>query len=274
MIDFMTFKEQLPVHWNHTYTEFLKLLNAPISHPEMWWIIAPLIFTFLVMTFYFGVYRKEEMGYNTALGNTIVLFFVIIDLLRTMFYYSSPPTWINYTLHPIKMGVLFAVFIESVFLFFSAFSHFLPKRLMYLVASPASVNLQAYVLLALVYTKAEPNWYTLSAAVFFFILLLAFTSIVHLIQYLYFLRSHHSKKAYADKLRDQAKGLRERAQNANWLSKKWTEHEADSLIEEAEKLEKELGKEDTAHFGAQKESKPKSPPKKTPKKAKSSKKKK
>ncbi|MBI4344213.1 MAG: hypothetical protein HY555_01355, partial [Euryarchaeota archaeon] len=58
----------------------LALLGAPIANPEMIWFVVPLAAITLIMTLYFGLHPKEELGWNTAVGNTVALLFVSIDL--------------------------------------------------------------------------------------------------------------------------------------------------------------------------------------------------
>jgi len=150
-----------------SYYEFLRLLQAPAIAPEMWWIITPLIVITLLMTFYFGKYVQEKMTFDAALGNVVVLIFVGIDLLRHL-YNSEPAGFANWFLNPILFIVILSIMSEGALLSYGAFEHVLPKYLMYIVASPVSVNLQAYVLLAVVYTKSNPTWYTLIAAIVLF----------------------------------------------------------------------------------------------------------
>ena len=151
--------------------ETILLIKAPILVPEMWWIVIPLIVITLLMTFYFGRYIREQLGWNTAMANSVVLFFVGIDLLRTVFNYSDPPSWIQFTWHPIKTIVIAAIMIEGLLLSYTAFAHKIPKKVLFFVASPLPVNLQAYVLTAVIYLQIVPTWYTLYAAIVLFVIL-------------------------------------------------------------------------------------------------------
>ncbi len=151
--------------------EFVVLLKAPFEAPEMWWIITPLIVITLMMTFYFGKYVREKLGWNTALGNSIVLFFVGMDLLRKIYDYTNPGSFANLVLNPIKTIVILAVMLEGIMLTYTAFEHAIPKKIMFFIASPLPVNLQAYVLTALVYMGLTPTWHTLAAAILLFIVL-------------------------------------------------------------------------------------------------------
>ena len=99
---------------------FIDLLDTPAHHPEMLWIVIPLLLIIVLMTVYFAKYRDEELGWNTALGNSFILIFVSIDLFRTIF---SDGRSIG------AMVLASILLIESVVLLFVNFTHFLPKKI-------------------------------------------------------------------------------------------------------------------------------------------------
>ncbi len=157
--------------WNETYAEFLRLLKAPLLKPEMWWIITPLIIITILMTFYFGKYIREKLGWNTALGNCITLFFVGLDLMRNIYNYTEPASWLNYLNHPAKTIIIGIVLLEAILLSYTAYKHAVREWFMFLIASPISVNTQAYLLIAIVYGKWIESWFTLSASIMLFLCL-------------------------------------------------------------------------------------------------------
>lgn len=154
-----------------TWQRLVELLSAPSANPEMIWIITPLIVTLVLMTFYFGRYSREELGWNTAVGNSIVLLFVAIDLLRYVFNLTTPGSIINYELHPISTIICLIVIAEAITLMFTSFFKALPKSVTFFLCSPLPVNLQAYLAITIVYTSITLDWYTLLAAIFLFIIL-------------------------------------------------------------------------------------------------------
>lgn len=177
--------------WSETVKELWYLVRAPLIVPELWWIITPLIVTLLVMTFYFGKYHREELGWNTALTNSIVLIFVGIDLLRTVYHYSTPPSFWNLLLHPVTVVIIFFVMLEGYYLAKAAFAHAVPRKIMFLVASPLSINLQAYVLAVFVYGSTDPNVYMVLGALLLFAILFAILRTIQEIQHLYL--GYHKK---------------------------------------------------------------------------------
>lgn len=166
--------------WVFTQQKFWELLTAPYYYPDMIWMVIPLVTTLLVMQLYFGRYSKEEMGWNTAVGNTLVLFFISLDLLRNV--YNIPPAdLINFFYYPVKTTVAMLVGVEALTLFFADFFRFLPKRLAFFISSPLPVNLTAYVAITLVYSHLTFDRYLLLAALLLFAILFV---IIHVLQYI------------------------------------------------------------------------------------------
>jgi hypothetical protein len=169
-----------------TLFEFNSLVKAPFDVPEMWWIVVPLLAVIFVMTFYFGKYINEKLGWNTALGNSVVLFFVCVDLLRKIYNYTFPPSFENYAWYPVITAIIFVIILESVLLLSAAFKHALPEKVMYFIASPVAVNVQAYVMAAVVYTRADFTFYTLFAAVLLFIVMIVILRLIKEAEHLLF----------------------------------------------------------------------------------------
>lgn len=159
-----------------------ELLQAPFINPEMIWIITPLMVTLVLMTFYFGKYAKEELGWNTAVGNSIVLLFIAIDLLRYVFNLTTPGSILNYQLHPISTIICAIVGVEALTLMFTSFFKALPKQVTFFICAPLPVNLQAYIAVATVYTNVRLDWYTLVAVIALFIVLYIFIKILQLME--------------------------------------------------------------------------------------------
>lgn len=183
--------------------EFWSLLGAPLEVPEMWWIITPLIAVILVSTFYFGKYINEKFGYDTALSNSIVLFFVCIDLLRNIYNYTEPASFENYAWSPITTALILIIILESVLLLSAAFRHSLPEKFMFFVASPVAVNVQAFVMAAVVYTKTEPTMYTLFAGLLLFVLLMISLRIIKEIEHFVF--GYHTAESIKESVKSKFK---------------------------------------------------------------------
>ncbi len=161
---------------------FVDLISAPYHYPEMIWMVVPLIFILLIMEFYFGRYKKEELGWNTAVGNSAVLIFIAIDLFRHL--QSNWPEDALFSIMgtpiPTKIFVTFIIALEGVTMLFADFFHFIPKKIAFFLCSALPVNLQAYIALVIVYSDNIPlDLVTISAAIIMFILLLLLFSAMH-----------------------------------------------------------------------------------------------
>lgn len=230
----------LAIIWQNTIAETSELLRAPIMQPDMFWIIIPLIVTFLVMTFYFGLYTKEELGWNTAVGNSLVLMFVFIDLLRKMYNYTTPGSIVNFVENITLFVVIFFVIIEAILLFVSAFTHAWPRKIMFFIASPLPVNIQAYIIIALVYTRAQPEWYTLLAGILMFAMLFVGTTILQYAQRGIVMLLHKSKAHKIRKLKEDVRSLKAEAKGKNEKIRKKLLKEAENLSKKAKEMTKEL----------------------------------
>lgn len=221
----------MPTLW----ARLIELLSAPSANPQMFWIITPLIVTLLVMTFYFGKYARDELGWNTALGNSIVLLFVSIDLMRYIFNLSSPGSVINYELHPISTIICIIVAVEAVTLMFTSFFKALPKTITFLICAPLPVNLQAYLAISIVYTKITLDWYTLLAVIVLFIILYMIIKILQLTERL-FIKT--MRKQSLEDLEEEKKLAKQAIQEAEEQKKEIQEIEKKEKAKPAQKKKK------------------------------------
>lgn len=149
------------------------MLTAPIGHSEMLWIAAPLVLSLILMMVYFSRYTTEELGWNSAVGNSLLLVFVAVDLLR--YIYTNPfvetPIEVGGFPLPLKLVVALLVLLEGFTLAFADFFHFLPKKVAFFLCSAIPVNLTAYVAITIVYTNIPFDVITVVSAMFMFVIL-------------------------------------------------------------------------------------------------------
>ena len=168
----------IPAIW----TRMLELVTAPKQHPEMMWVVTPLVITLFLIQFYFVKYSKEELGWNTAVGNTLVLVFVSLDLFRFIYNSTVPSSFLNLLLFPTKTLVAFVVIMGGLFLFMADFLHFLPKKVAFFFSSNLPINLVSYLAIVLIYTDMEISKFTLLAALMLFVILYLFFTILRSLQ--------------------------------------------------------------------------------------------
>jgi hypothetical protein len=179
---------------------FVRLVIAPTVNTNMLWMVLPLVTTLVMMEFYFGRYSDEQLGWNTAVGNSIVLIFVSIDMFRqiTRQIYGGDITQIKtiieagHTNIPIVLVIASLVFLLGIWLLIVDFFHILPEKLAFKISSSLPVNIIAYVSLVLVYTNLPSNkeldpipvndGITFLAAIMLFLSLLAFFTLIKLVE--------------------------------------------------------------------------------------------
>jgi hypothetical protein len=161
--------------WNYLLTDFYtrttEILSAPFQYENMLWMLLPLLATLILMEFYFGRHKDEELGWNTAYGNALVLLFVAIDLFRKLYEPSGETIQgFIFTTDNIKIIIPLGILILGFILVFVDFFHFLPKRIAYTISSPAYINLIGLLGIIIVYSNILLEWTTVFACVIIFIL--------------------------------------------------------------------------------------------------------
>ena len=166
----------------------IDMIQAPVVHRDMIWIITPLFITLLLMEFYFGRYSKEEMGWDTAVGNSLVLIFVCLDLLRYMYgetsFFGTIGTirTIPISNLPVKTVVALVIGIYGFILLFFDFFHWLPKKFAFVVSSTLPINLIAYISVVVVYADLPVDYLTLVSSLVLLVGLFIIFSIIHFIE--------------------------------------------------------------------------------------------
>jgi hypothetical protein len=157
---------------NDLFNRSVDMVFAPFQVPDMLWMLLPLLATLLLMEFYFGRYKDEELGWNTAFGNTLVLMFVAIDLFRHL-YTPSGQTVIQFVSSISDIKIIIPLWIAgmALLLMFIDFFHFIPKKIAYIISSPTYINLIGLLGIILVYSQAIPlDWTTILACAVLFII--------------------------------------------------------------------------------------------------------
>jgi hypothetical protein len=152
--------------WGRT----VELALAPFYNQDMLWIAIPLLIATLFMTLYFGRYEEEELGWNTAFGNTMVFVFVAINLIKEMYKQGGSFE----ALFETRLYFLMTVGLTAagIFLMFVTYFHLIPKRLAFFLFSAPPINVSIYVAMAIVYANVPTDRLTAFAGLAFLILIL------------------------------------------------------------------------------------------------------
>lgn len=152
----------------------ISLVQAPLNNETMLWTAIPLLIATLFITLYFGKYSKEELGWNTAFGNTMVFLFVSLDILRYIYYSDGTGSINNLFSNAFYSSITLALVGVAFVLMIITYYHLLPKKVAFFLFSAPPVNVSVYVLMTIVYNQAPADAMTLTAAVILFVIIFAF----------------------------------------------------------------------------------------------------
>lgn len=165
------------------YERFLELALTPINHLETLWMVIPILLTLFAMEIYFGRYKAEEMGWDSVFGNSLVLVFVSIDLVRFLYNQGG---WMSFVYVNPKIALVTAVIIEGIALTMMGFYHILPKNIAFNISAALPMNLIAFFSILLIYTDIELDGYTLLASLGIMAVFVAIISVAKLLEPKYY----------------------------------------------------------------------------------------
>jgi len=158
------------------WPRFLHIVLAWYDHPDMLWTIIPLLAATTLMVLYFGRYKTEKLGWNTAFGNTISLFFVIASLAQGLILKYTPSDFFDpaaaYLIvfdQPLYQLIFLSILgLEAVLLMNVNYYHRLPEWLSFYISSTIPMN--GLSLLAILVIKGDVplDRITIYTAIFFF----------------------------------------------------------------------------------------------------------
>ncbi|MBW2991264.1 hypothetical protein KY348_06195 [Candidatus Woesearchaeota archaeon] len=140
---------------------FSQLVKAPFTNPNMLWIAVPLIITLVMVELYFGKYREEKMGWNTALTNALVLVFVSLNLFQFIFRVEGEmffKIFFNQAFY-----IAFSILLLGILLFFIDFFHLIPEALAFTISAHLPINITAYTAIVIVYSNLPLDFATVLA---------------------------------------------------------------------------------------------------------------
>lgn len=148
-----------------SYGRFLEILKTPFHTPDILWIITPLVISTIFIALYFGRYKKEELGWNTAFGNSIVLLFATVDLLRLLY---GRGILLQFNVQNAIVGILLT---EAIFMMIMNFYHILPKKFAFGLSSGITINVTLLISMLVIYSGVPMDYITaISASLMAFII--------------------------------------------------------------------------------------------------------
>lgn len=147
------------------YERFIEIILAPFQSREMMWILVPVIASLFLMDFYFKRYKREELGWNTAFGNSLVLIFVSIDLFRFLYNHDM----LDYV--ALENALVIAIALLGFMLTLESFFHLLPKDAAFGFSSRLPINVIAGLAIIIIYSGISIDIYTAIVAVIFTVII-------------------------------------------------------------------------------------------------------
>ena len=148
---------------------FLEVLTAPFKHTDMLWIAVPLVLTIFLTELYFSRYKAEQLGWNSAFGNALVLLFVAVDMFRFLYNHDM------LSVMTLKLALAITVAIMAILISMLNFLHLIPESLAYGMSSKLPMNFVAYIGLILIYSNIPADFITLLASA---LLLVVFSALI------------------------------------------------------------------------------------------------
>jgi hypothetical protein len=175
----MTIENDVSILSQVLYSRFLDLALAPLQNQNMLWAAVPLAIATLFITLYFGRNRREELGWNTAFGNTMVFLFVAISLIKEM--YGQGGSWGGIFSNELYLALSIALASASLMLMFITYFHLMPKRAAFFLFSAPPINVTVYVVMTIVYANVPPDLATVAAGILLLITIILLTKIIQLL---------------------------------------------------------------------------------------------
>ncbi len=139
----------------------VNILEQPFLSTDMLWILLPLLATLFLIELYFGRYRRETLGWNSAVGNSLVLFFVAVNLFSYLYRSNLlisvsliDPNMISIAV--IKSIITFFILLESILLIVLNFFHLMPRNLAFGISSALMINFIGVIAIIHVYSDTLP----------------------------------------------------------------------------------------------------------------------
>jgi len=158
--------------WDNLLAGFSEIFSSPLKDPSIWWLLAPIILFWFVIEIYFGRHKKEKLGWNTALGNGLSMFWIVVISLKVLFEGQ-------FGLH--NLGKLvFVIFIAlySTFIIFVSFTHKIKENLFFLVASPTAVYYLSGIAILWIYNLLAMSIWVITDLIIIYMAILVFEAIL------------------------------------------------------------------------------------------------
>ncbi len=149
-----------------------EILLAPTMNEDLLWTVAPILVSLVIFQVYFGLYKDETLGWNSALSNGLVLVWTGSNSLR--YLAESGGLWIDQEKTIVGLVLLCYGFLVAVLAFF----HLVEPEFLFTISSTFVVSYLQYLGVLFVFGNIEIDRLTIYSCVFLFVALKILFSII------------------------------------------------------------------------------------------------
>lgn len=153
----------------------VSIVTAPFKEPSIIWQLAPLIFLWVVLEIYFTMYKKETLGWNTALGNGVSLFWIVISVMQYIF--SNNREFFTWT----KFIFIVVVLLYGLFIIYISFRHSINEKFAFIISSPSPIYFFSMMTIFVAYDLIAVNLLSIGSMFVTFVLFLLLRALLFLI---------------------------------------------------------------------------------------------
>ena len=150
---------------------FKVIVASPFTDFSVWWYLGPILILWFLLEIYFGKYKKEKLGWNTALGNGVSLTWINIEAMRYLFSLQLGDFWLRFL-------VLAIVMIYGFFVIYISFTHKFKPAVTYSLAAPTPIYFLSVVVTLWGHGNLTLSLWVLVDLILLFILALLFFIVV------------------------------------------------------------------------------------------------
>ncbi len=139
--------------WIEMWNALKHILAAPFHDLSVFWLLAPILILWIVMEAYFDIHKHEELGWNTALGNGVSLFWIAVSLMKHLFdNHLKNFSWGRFI-------ILLVILSYALFITVISFRHTFPAKTTFMLASPTPIYYLSAIAILWAYGGLKMSWW-------------------------------------------------------------------------------------------------------------------
>jgi len=158
--------------WANLGNGFNEIFSAPFKDASIWWLLTPILLFWIIIEIYFGRHKTEKLGWNTALGNGLSMFWIVVISFKVLFTESLGLFSVD------KLIFIIFIAIYSFFIIFSSFTHKIKENVFFLIASPSAVYYLSAIAVLWIHDLFTISIWIITDLIILYLIVLIFESIL------------------------------------------------------------------------------------------------